>query len=70
MSVITPTHQELKILEGLREHRRKHRELYPEQASVHPSAISELTTGQKIADQVAKEIHHWSNDLYYCLDII
>ncbi len=59
MSVIMPTHQELKILEGLREHRRKHRQLYPEQASVHPSAISELTTGQIIADQVAKAVGSW-----------
>ena len=59
MSVITPTHQELKILEGLREHRRKHRQHYPEQASVHSSSITELSTGQKIADQVAKTVGSW-----------
>lgn len=59
MSVITPTQQELKILESLREHRRKHREEYPQQAKLHADAPSQLTLGQKISDQVAKAVGSW-----------
>ena len=59
MSANTPTQQELKILEGLREHRRKHRQVYPHQAKLHIDGPSELTTGQKIADQVAKVVGSW-----------
>ncbi|MEY2706727.1 MAG: hypothetical protein RI905_478 [Pseudomonadota bacterium] len=59
MSVITPTQQELKILESLREHRRKHREEYPQQAKLHADAPSQLTLGQKISDQVAKTVGSW-----------
>ena len=59
MSVITPTQQELKILESLREHRRKHREEYPQQAKLHADAPSQQTLGQKISDQVAKAVGSW-----------
>ena len=59
MSVITPTQQELKILESLRAHRRKHREEYPQQAKLHADAPSQLTLGQKISDQVAKAVGSW-----------
>ncbi|MEY5050205.1 MAG: hypothetical protein RLZZ619_135 [Pseudomonadota bacterium] len=59
MSANTPTQQELKILEGLREHRRKHRQGYPHQAKLHIDGPSDLTVGQKIADQVAKVVGSW-----------
>jgi len=59
MSAITPTQQELKILQGLREHRRKHREEYPHEAKLHADAPSQLTLGQKISDQVAKGVGSW-----------
>lgn len=59
MSVIAPTQQELKILEGLREHRRKHRQRYPHQTKLHVDSPAELTLGQKVSDQVAKAVGSW-----------
>jgi uncharacterized membrane protein len=59
MTVITPTQQELKILESLREHRRRHRQSYPHQTKLHTDGPSELTLGQKISDRVAKAVGSW-----------
>jgi uncharacterized membrane protein len=60
MNTVSPTNQELEVLETLRAHRRKHRAGLPIQASAHiePPAQS-LTTGQKISDAVARTVGSW-----------
>ncbi len=58
MSVIAPTQQELKILEGLREHRRKHRQRYPHQTKLHADNPAELTLGQKVSEKTGLERTH------------
>jgi uncharacterized membrane protein len=58
MHVSSP--QELKILEALRIHRRKHRANLPISISGHVEQTkSNLTTGQKISDTVAKTVGSW-----------
>lgn len=60
MTTITPTIEELKILESLRDHRRKHRKGFPSNISNHVEGYSPgLTTGQKISDAVAKTVGSW-----------
>ncbi|QWE24657.1 DUF1003 domain-containing protein [Polynucleobacter sp. AP-Elch-400A-B2] len=60
MTTITPTNEELQILESLREHRRKHRKGFPRNISSHIEAYAPgLTTGQKISDVVAKTVGSW-----------
>lgn len=60
MAINVPTNEELKILEALRVHRRKHREGVSEQITAHLDiAQRELTLGQKVSDVVAKAIGSW-----------
>jgi uncharacterized membrane protein len=60
MTTITPTIEELKILESLRDHRRKHRKGFPSNISSHVEGYAPgLTTGQKISDAVAKTVGSW-----------
>lgn len=60
MTTITPTFEELKILESLRDHRRKHRKGFPSNISSHVEGYARgLTTGQKISDAVAKTVGSW-----------
>ncbi len=60
MSIVTPTTQELKILETLRAHRRAHRESLPTSVLGHVEELkAELTTGQKISDTVARVVGSW-----------
>jgi len=60
MTTITPTSEELQILESLRDHRRKHRKGFPRNISSHVEGnILGLTTGQKISDVVAKTVGSW-----------
>ena len=60
MTTITPTIEELQILESLREHRRKHRKDFPSNIPNHVEAYAAgLTTGQKISDAVAKTVGSW-----------
>lgn len=57
MKAITPTNEELQILEALRVHRRKHRKGFPTQISSHiEDNFSGLTIGQKISDVVVKTV--------------
>jgi uncharacterized membrane protein len=60
MTITSPTDQELKVLESLRAHRRRHREGLPIQISAHveqPTRV--LTIGQKVSDVVAKTVGSW-----------
>jgi uncharacterized membrane protein len=60
MTAITPTSEELQILESLRSHRRKHRKGFPSNISSHVEDYTPgLTTGQKISDVVAKTVGSW-----------
>jgi uncharacterized membrane protein len=60
MKAITPTNEELQILEDLRVHRRKHRKGFPTKISSHAEDdFSVLTIGQKISDVVAKIVGSW-----------
>ena len=60
MTAITPTSEELQILESLRSHRRKHRKGFPSNISSHVEGYAPgLTTGQKISDTVAKTVGSW-----------
>lgn len=60
MKAITPTNEELQILEALRAHRRKHRKDFPTKISSHiKEDFSGLTIGQKISDVVAKIVGSW-----------
>lgn len=60
MSIITPTTQELKILEALRAHRRAHRESLPTSVLGHvEEAKVPLTLGQKVSDTVARIVGSW-----------
>jgi len=60
MTAITPTVEELEILESLRDHRRKHRKGFPRNISSHVEGYAPgLTTGQKISDVVAKTVGSW-----------
>jgi uncharacterized membrane protein len=60
MTTTTHTNEELKVLEVLRAHRRRHREGLPIQVSAHVEQLSgTLTTGQKISDLVAKTVGSW-----------
>ena len=60
MTAITPTSEELQILESLRSHRRKHRKGFPSNISSHVEDYTPgLTTGQKISDAVAKTVGSW-----------
>ncbi|QWE00410.1 DUF1003 domain-containing protein [Polynucleobacter sp. JS-Mosq-20-D10] len=60
MTAITPTIEELQILESLRDHRRKHRKDFPRNISSHVEGNAPgLTTGQKISDVVAKTVGSW-----------
>ena len=60
MTAITPTSEELQILESLRSHRRKHRKGFPSNISSHVDDYAPgLTTGQKISDAVAKMVGSW-----------
>lgn len=60
MTTITPTTQELQVLETLRAHRRKHRQGFPRQIHTHiDEVVANLTTGQKISDAVAKAMGSW-----------
>ncbi len=60
MTTITPTNQELQVLEVLRAHRRKHRAGLPIRASAHiEEPIQALTVGQKISDAVARTVGPW-----------
>ena len=60
MTTITPTIEELKILETLRDHRRKHRKGFPSNISSHVEGYARgLTTGQKISDTEAKTVGSW-----------
>ena len=60
MTMITPTNQELEVLEALRAHRRKHRAGLPIQDSAHiEQPIQALTVGQKISDAVARTVGSW-----------
>ena len=57
---MTPTAEELQILEALRAHRRSHRKGFPSKISHHVEGhVSGLTTGQKISDIVAKTVGSW-----------
>ena len=60
MTTITPTIEELQILEALRTHRRKHRKGFPNKIANHvEDYFPGLTTGQKISDVVAKTVGSW-----------
>jgi uncharacterized membrane protein len=60
MSIITPTTQELKILEALRAHRRAHRESLPTSVLGHVEEVkAPLTVGQKVSDTVARIVGSW-----------
>jgi uncharacterized membrane protein len=60
MKAITPTNEELQILEALRDHRRKHRKGLPTKISSHiEDKFSRLTIGQKISDVVATTVGSW-----------
>jgi len=60
MTAITPTVEELEILESLRDHRRRHRKGFPRNISSHVEGYApRLTTGQKISDVVAKTVGSW-----------
>lgn len=60
MITITPTAEELQILEALRAHRRNHRKDFPSKISHHVEAdVSGLTFGQRISDIVAKTVGSW-----------
>ena len=60
MKAITPTNEELQILEALRAHRRKHRKGFPTTISSHiQDNFSGLTIGQKISDVVATTVGSW-----------
>jgi uncharacterized membrane protein len=60
MKTISPTQQELQILEALRVHRRAHREVLSTQISAHVEPIKpQLTTGQKTSDVIAKTVGSW-----------
>ncbi|MGV0962339.1 MAG: DUF1003 domain-containing protein [Polynucleobacter sp.] len=60
MTSITPTTEELQILEALRIHRRKHRKGFPSKISSHVEGyIPGLTAGQKISDVVARTVGSW-----------
>ena len=76
MKAITPTNEQLQILEDLRVNRRKHRNGFPTKSSSHAEGdFSVLTIGQKISDVVTKnrrlvEICHYSKHDYFCLDCL
>ncbi|CAM3736922.1 DUF1003 domain-containing protein [Polynucleobacter brandtiae] len=58
--MISPTHDELLILESLRAHRRKHRQRINKTATSHFQEIPiQLTVGQKISDAVARTVGSW-----------
>jgi uncharacterized membrane protein len=60
MKAITPTNEELQILEALRAHRRKHRKGFPTKISSHiEDNFLGLTIGQKISDVVARTVGSW-----------
>jgi len=60
MKAITPTNEELQILEVLRAHRWKHRKGFPTKISSHiEDNFSRLTIGQKISDVVATTVGSW-----------
>jgi uncharacterized membrane protein len=60
MKAITPTNEELQILEALRVHRRKHRKGFPTKISSDiEDNFSGLTIGQKISDVVATTVGSW-----------
>ncbi|QWD77938.1 DUF1003 domain-containing protein [Polynucleobacter sp. MWH-Svant-W18] len=60
MAITAPNKQELKVLEALRAHRRRHREGLSGQIPVHiEQPIGPLTVGQKISDVVAKTVGSW-----------
>jgi len=60
MKAITPTNEELQILEALRAHRRKHRKGFPTKISSDiEEKFSGLTIGQKISDVVATTVGSW-----------
>ena len=60
MAIATPNTQELKVLEALRAHRRRHREGLSSQISAHiEQPAGALTAGQKISDAVAKTVGSW-----------
>lgn len=60
MTTITPTAEELQILEALRAHRRNHRKGFPSKISHHLDGdVSGLTIGQKISDVVARTVGSW-----------
>ena len=60
MTTLTPTTEELKVLEALRIHRRRHRQGFPSKISSHVRDLAPgLTVGQKISDVVAKTVGSW-----------
>ena len=60
MTAITPTTEELQVLEALRAHRRRHRQGLPSRISGHMHDLApELTAGQHISDVVAKTVGSW-----------
>jgi uncharacterized membrane protein len=60
MTTLTPTTEELQVLEALRTHRRRHRQGFPSKISSHIQDLAPgLTTGQKISDIVAKTVGSW-----------
>ena len=60
MTTLTPTTEELQVLEALRTHRRRHRQGFPSKISSHVQDLAPgLTTGQKISDIVAKTVGSW-----------
>jgi uncharacterized membrane protein len=60
MTTITPTVEELQILEALRAHRRKHRKGFPSKIANHVDGyLPGLTPGQKISDVVARTVGSW-----------
>ncbi len=60
MTTLTPTTEELQVLEALRTHRRRHRQGFPSKISGHAlDLVPGFTAGQKISDIVAKTVGSW-----------
>ncbi|BDX22463.1 hypothetical protein TUM22923_17840 [Polynucleobacter sp. TUM22923] len=58
--MLTPTKEELLILESLREHRRKHRQRISRVGTSHlQEVLAPLTVGQRISDAVARTVGSW-----------
>ena len=60
MTTLTPTNEELLVLDALRAHRRRHRQGFPSKFSSHVRDLAPgLTVGQKISDVIAKTVGSW-----------